>query len=79
MQNVILPELGEGIKKAVVVMWHKNIGDKICKDEDLVEVVTDKATFNVSATTDGILKKICVSVDTQADIGSVLAVIGGNK
>ena len=44
MAKVILPELGENITSAVVSYWHFGVGDKVNKDEDLVEMATDKAT-----------------------------------
>jgi len=73
--NVYLPELGEDIEKATVACWHKRIGEAVELEDDIVEVVTDKATFNVSAGGKGILKKICYKEGEEAKIGDVLAVI----
>ena len=75
MVNLVLPELGEGIDKATVAFWHKNIGDPVTKDEDIVELVTDKATFNVPSESLGTIKEICLNVGDEAKIGEVLAVI----
>ena len=75
MAFVFLPELGEGIKKAVVACWHCKMGDKVEADDDIVEVVTDKATFNVPAGTSGTIQKILVSEGQDAGIGDCLAVI----
>ncbi len=77
MVSVVLPELGEGIKKAVVACWHCKIGDKVSAEDDIVEVVTDKATFNVPAGTSGIIQKIVVSEGREANIGDCLAIIEG--
>ncbi|MFT5169418.1 MAG: pyruvate dehydrogenase E2 component (dihydrolipoamide acetyltransferase) [Candidatus Omnitrophota bacterium] len=73
MAQVILPELGEGVKKAVVACWHFNEGDVVSKDDDLVELVTDKATFNVPSPEAGILSNIKYKEREEADIGVVLA------
>jgi len=73
--NVYLPELGEDIEKATIACWHKRIGDKIEVEDDIVEVVTDKATFNVSAGGKGVLKEIRYKEGEEAKIGDVLAVI----
>jgi len=73
--NVYLPELGEDIDKATVACWHKRIGDRVELDDDIVEVVTDKATFNVSAGGNGILKEIRYKEGEEAKIGDILAVI----
>lgn len=75
MPQVILPELGEGIETAMVAFWHCKVGDRVKRDDDLVEVVTDKATFNVSADSDGIVKEILVPEGEEARIGQALAVI----
>ncbi len=75
MPQVILPELGEGIEKAMVAFWHCKVGDSIKKDDELVELVTDKASFNVSADFDGTLKEILVPEGEEAKIGQALAII----
>ena len=75
MVSVILPELGEGITKATVACWHTKPGDRVQEGDDLVELVTDKATFNVSAEKNGILKEIIVPEGKEASIGATLAVI----
>lgn len=75
MKNVVLPELGEGINSATIACWHYNCGDQIDVDDDLVEVVTDKATFNISAEVKGKLKEIHADEGTEITIGSTLAVI----
>ena len=70
-----LPELGDGIAKASVAVWHFKEGDAVSADDDLVEVVTDKAVFNVSADCAGILEKILVAPDQEANVGQTLALI----
>lgn len=75
MHEVILPELGEGITKAVIACWHYQSGDRVKADDDIVELVTDKATFNVCAGQDGQLKKIFFKEGQEASIGALLAVI----
>lgn len=75
MANVYLPELGEEIEKAVVSAWFVKVGDKVAQDDDIVELATDKATFNVAATASGVVKKILVLEGQEAKIGAPLAVI----
>jgi len=75
MNNVILPELGEGIEKAVVACWNYKVGDVIKKDDDIVEVVTDKATFNIACEVRGVVKEILVKEGHEALIGQPLAII----
>ncbi len=75
MQDVILPELGEGITKAVVACWHVKQGDAVLSDDDIVELVTDKASFHVPAGKKGIVKKIFAQAGQEVLVGSTLAVI----
>ncbi len=75
MKYVYLPELGEGIEKATVACWHASIGDRVSKDDDIVELITDKATFHVPSGTLGIIKEIRFKEGQEAKIGEVLAVI----
>ncbi len=79
MFEIKLPELGEGIEKATVAYWHYKVGDVVRKDEDVVEVVTDKATFNVHAETNGTIKEICVQVGEEADVGTALVILDSNS
>ena len=75
MVKVVLPELGEGIEKATVACWHRKIGDYVKEGDDIVEVVTDKATFNVSASSSGVLREILIEEGKDAPIGEPLAII----
>ena len=75
MSNVFFPELGEGIEKATVACWHTAAGLHVKKDDDLLELVTDKATFNVPADISGIVKEIRVGEGQEARLGEILAII----
>ena len=75
MNAIIIPELGEGITKATVACWHTKQGEHIQKGDDLVELVTDKAVFNVAAEQNGIIKEILIPEGKEAAIGSTLAYI----
>ncbi len=76
MTDAKLPHLGEGIEKASVSYWHKSIGDSIKEGEDLVELVTEKAAFNMPSPISGTLKEILVSEGDEVRVGQVLARIG---
>jgi pyruvate/2-oxoglutarate dehydrogenase complex dihydrolipoamide acyltransferase (E2) component len=75
MIKVILPELGEGIEKATVSYWYYQEGQRVNKDEDLVELVTDKATFNLPSPCTGILSQIIYKEGETVNVGEVLALI----
>ena len=75
MEKIILPELGEGILKAAVACWHKQVGEEVFEDDDIVEVVTDKASFNIPAGKTGRVKEILVLEGREAKVGETLALI----
>ena len=73
MKDVLLPSLAEGVNKASVTYWHKSVGDVVKEGEDLVELVTDKATFNMPAPASGTLKEILVNEGDEAKVGQLIA------
>ncbi len=75
MAKIILPELGDGITKATVACWHAKPGDEVKAGDELVEVVTDKATFSVEAPCAGILKAIAVAEGKEGMVGEALGTI----
>jgi len=75
MKQVILPELGEGIEGANITFWYFKEGDSVKEGEDLVEVATDKATFNLPSPCSGTLKQILLNEGEAVKVGEVLAII----
>ena len=76
LHEVKLPKMSEeGEIIATVSFWYANPGDEVKKDEDIVELLTDKAAFNISATADGVLKEVKVNEGDKCKAGDVLAVI----
>ncbi len=75
MAEIKLPELSEGVTAATISMWHFSEGDLINKDDDLVELVTDKATFNMPSPVSGKVKKIMFNEGDTVNVGNVIALI----
>lgn len=75
MAKVTLPELGEDVKSAAVTYWHFEVGDKINEGDDLVEMATDKATFNLPAPVSGTIKEVFFAEGDTVQVGDTLAVI----
>ncbi len=73
MTEVKLPPIAEGVNKASVVYWHKAVGESIKEGEDLVELVTDKATFNLPSPVSGAVKEIMVNEGDEIKVGQILA------
>lgn len=75
MGTVKMPDLGEGISKATVACWLVKVGDRVKEGDDIVELVTDKASFNVPAAVTGIVRKIFVRENEEIAVGGNLATI----
>ncbi len=75
MMKVVLPELGEGITKATVSYWFFKDGERVSQNDDLVELTTDKTTFNLPSPCTGVICEIMYSEGDSVDVGQTLAVI----
>jgi 2-oxoglutarate dehydrogenase E2 component (dihydrolipoamide succinyltransferase) len=73
--EVRVPQLPESVADATLVAWHKKPGDAVARDENLVDLETDKVVLEVPAPTAGILKEIKLGDGTTVTSGQVLAVI----
>ena len=73
--EVKLPDMGEGIEEASVSFWYKKIGDAVKEGEDLVELTTEKTSFNLPAPASGTVKQIKVNESGKVKVGQTLAVI----
>lgn len=73
--EVKVPLLPESITDATVSTWHKKEGDRVTRDENIVDLETDKVMLEVPATTDGILKTIVKQTGSTVHAQEVIAII----
>jgi 2-oxoglutarate dehydrogenase E2 component (dihydrolipoamide succinyltransferase) len=73
--EMLMPRMGESVFEATVIKWLKKEGDKIGKEESIVEVATDKVDTDVPASDAGILHQILVKEGQVAKIGEPMAII----
>ncbi len=73
--EVRVPQLPESVADATIVAWNKKPGDAVARDENLVDLETDKVVLEVPAPVAGLLKEIRLSDGTTVTSGQVLAVI----
>jgi pyruvate dehydrogenase E2 component (dihydrolipoamide acetyltransferase) len=71
----ILPELGENIDSADVVDVLVSVGDQVKIDDPILEIETDKATFEVPSTVNGVIKELMVQAGESAKVGQVVMVV----
>ena len=73
--EVRVPQLPESVADATLVSWHKKPGDSVVRDENLVDLETDKVVLEVPAPVAGVLKEIKLTDGTTVTSGQLLAVI----
>jgi 2-oxoglutarate dehydrogenase E2 component (dihydrolipoamide succinyltransferase) len=77
--EVKVPVLPESVADATVAAWHKKAGETVQRDENLVDLETDKVVLEVPAPVSGTLKKITRDTGETVTSGEVLAVIEGGE
>ena len=74
--DVVMPPLGEDAgDECTVSFWHVDVGDEIEKDEPLVEMATDKATFDVPSPASGKVTATLFQEDEVVKVGDKIAEI----
>jgi 2-oxoglutarate dehydrogenase E2 component (dihydrolipoamide succinyltransferase) len=73
--EVKVPQLPESVQDATLVGWHKQAGDAVNRDENLVDIETDKVVLEVPAPVGGVLKEIRVKDGTTVTAGQVIAIL----
>ena len=73
--EVRVPQLPESVADATLVAWHKQPGDTVARDENLVDLETDKVVLEVPAPASGVLKEIKLAGGTTVTSGQLLALI----
>lgn len=70
-----LPDIGEGIAEAEIVEWHVSVGDMVDEDDQIADVMTDKATVEMEAPVSGKIVAIAGEAGDIISIGSMLVEI----
>jgi 2-oxoglutarate dehydrogenase E2 component (dihydrolipoamide succinyltransferase) len=73
--EVKVPQLPESVADATLVAWHKKPGDTVRREENLVDLETDKVVLEVPAPVDGIIKQIVAADGAVVKSGQVLAIL----
>jgi 2-oxoglutarate dehydrogenase E2 component (dihydrolipoamide succinyltransferase) len=71
--EVVMPQMGESIAEGTIVKWHKKVGDKVKKDETLLEISTDKVDSEIPSPVAGVLAEIIVPEQKTVAVRTVIA------
>jgi len=75
--DVVMPQMGESIAEGTVVRWIKKAGEKVDRDEPLLEISTDKVDAEIPSPAAGTLSEILVQEGQTVAVNSVVARIAG--
>ena len=73
--EVKVPQLSESVSEATLVSWHKKEGDAVSRDENLIDIETDKVVLETPAPADGVLVKIVKNGGDSVTSGEIIATI----
>src|SRR5437762_1006011 len=68
--KIVVPQLGESVAEGTVSKWLKAVGDRVRKEEPLVEIQTDKINVEIPSPAEGTLEKITVAEGTTVLVGT---------
>jgi 2-oxoisovalerate dehydrogenase E2 component (dihydrolipoyl transacylase) len=70
-----LPDVGEGTAEAEIAGWRVKVGDRVEEDQPLVDMMTDKATVELTSPVAGVVQSIAGQAGDKAAVGSVLVIL----
>src|SRR3989441_3251576 len=73
--EVKVPQLSESVSEATLLDWHKQEGEPVKRDENLIDIETDKVVLELPAPADGVLVKILKDAKGAVTSGEVIAQI----
>ena len=73
--EIKVPNLPESVSEATVATWHIKAGDVVKREQNLVDLETDKVMLEVPATADGVLKEIRIQAGTTVKAGDIIGVL----
>src|SRR5437016_7406530 len=76
--SIVVPQLGESVAEGTVARWLKAVGEKVRKEEPLVEIQTDKINVEIPSPAEGTLTSILVPEGTTVLVGTEIGQLGGS-
>jgi len=73
MQDIVMPDLGQDVEEATVSFWHVEEGEHVEQGKDIVEITTEKSTFNVQAPCAGVITERIAAEGESVPVGNLLA------
>ena len=71
--DVVVPQLSESVAEATLLQWHKKVGEAIARDENLIDIETDKVVLELPAPAQGVLIEIVRGDGSSVVAGELIA------
>src|SRR5947209_20163365 len=75
LMEIKVPQLSESVAEATLLAWHKKVGEAVKRDENLIDIETDKVVLELPAPADGVLAKIIKGDGGTVKAGEVIATL----
>jgi 2-oxoglutarate dehydrogenase E2 component (dihydrolipoamide succinyltransferase) len=73
--EVVMPKMGESLQEGTIIRWLKNVGEKVERDEMILEISTDKVDTEVPSPVSGTLIQIMAQANETIEVGKAIAII----
>lgn len=73
--EVVVPQLSESVAEATLLTWHKKVGQSVARDENLIDIETDKVVLELPAPSAGVIVQLLAADGATVVAGQVIAVI----
>ena len=74
-RGIRLTDIGEGVAEAEVVQWYVSAGDQVDADQPFVELLTDKASLDITTPAAGVIDSVCGQPGDFIAVGADLAIL----
>lgn len=71
--DILMPKMGESIMEGTILKWHKQAGDKVERDETILEISTDKVDTEVPSPETGVITELLFKEGDVVEVGNVIA------
>lgn len=73
--DVVMPQMGESVVESTITKWYKEVGDRIERDEELLELSADKVDADVPSPVSGVIVEILHPTGTTVEVNTLIAII----
>ena len=71
--DVVVPQLSESVAEATLLQWHKKVGEAVARDENLIDIETDKVVLELPAPAQGVITEIIRGDGSTVVAGELIA------